>query len=66
MTPKKHAAVATPIQVGDVVTVKSGGPPMTVESLFPGSPLGSAGTIWFDDDYALHRGTFALTSLVKE
>jgi len=55
------------IQVGDVVMLKSGGPPMTVTEI---SPIGESGTKyvwteWFDEKQNAKKGDFSLTSVSK-
>jgi len=56
------------IQVGDVVTLKSGGPEMTVTEV---SAIGDGGTMcvwteWFDDKKNAKTGNFSLTSVAKK
>jgi uncharacterized protein YodC (DUF2158 family) len=52
-------------KVGDVVALKSGGPPMTVDKILE-MPEGSRGCIacrWFDDKMQLKEDVFSLVSL---
>lgn len=48
--------------VGDVVRLKSGGPPMTVEAI----EGGAARVVWFDDQHLTHRETFPKLALTAE
>lgn len=49
-------------RVGDVVRLKSGGPPMTVE----GFDSGSVRVVWIDDRQQTHRETFPPEALQTE
>ncbi len=53
------------IRVGDVVSLKSGGPIMTVSDIGDHYGTQKAWCDWFDGKKVVH-GTFPLTSLRKE
>jgi uncharacterized protein YodC (DUF2158 family) len=53
------------IQQGDRVELKSGGPVMTVECIFPGDDGMMANSKWFDKSGDLKTDNFYLTSLKK-
>jgi uncharacterized protein YodC (DUF2158 family) len=63
-----ESLMATPIQVGDVVRLKSGGPAMTVtqvgEAAMSGVP--SVWCAWFDQKQSQQKGTFPLGTVEKE
>jgi uncharacterized protein YodC (DUF2158 family) len=50
------------IKAGDVVRLKSGGPPMTVEVI----EGGAAHVVWIDDKQQTHRESFATEALTRE
>jgi uncharacterized protein YodC (DUF2158 family) len=50
------------LEVGDVVRLKSGGPPMTVEAI-EGS---TARVVWIDDKQQTHRESFPSETLALE
>lgn len=50
------------LEVGDVVRLKSGGPPMTVESV----EGAAAGVVWIDDKQQIHRESFPMGTLARE
>ncbi len=47
---------------GDVVTLKSGGPPMTINLL--NQSTGELCVIWFDEDDHIQHGSFKPTSVI--
>lgn len=53
------------IKVGDTVTLKSGGPGMTVEKFvqLAAVPGNSAACVWFDAHNNIQRNTFPLAAL---
>jgi uncharacterized protein YodC (DUF2158 family) len=62
-TQKREATVDEQvIRAGDVVRLKSGGPPMTVEAV----EGGAARVAWIDDKQQTHRETFATEALARE
>ena len=52
--------MASSFQVGDIVRLRSGGIPMTVEEVVDGH---SVKCIWFDDKGDLQRVTFVIATL---
>ena len=57
------------IKAGDVVSVKSGGPRMTVARVYPKSETGvpdKAHVMWFDGHGSLHEDTLELVALEKD
>ena len=54
----------TEVEVGDVVALKSGGPPMTVVKLIPKSADGpSAKCMWFEGEAMPHERDFVVATL---
>ena len=55
------------LKVGDVVTLKSGGPKMTIESIdvSAGGSHKMAYCVWFDEKKIRQESAFQLTSLEK-
>ena len=56
------------LKIGDVVTLKSGGPKMTIDNIGGNSMTGEGGTItawvsWFDAKMQPQKGSYPLTSL---
>ena len=51
-------------KVGDVVQLKSGGPPMTIQRMYPDSTPPDAKCKWFDEKSATKEEDFALGSLI--
>lgn len=60
-----------PIQIGEVVQLKTGGPEMSVQKLNdsvqgPGqAPSGTALCSWFDSEGKLHQVEFAIATLTR-
>ena len=51
-------------KVGDVVQLKSGGPTMTIQRMYPNSTPPDAKCKWFDEKSATKEEDFALESLI--
>jgi uncharacterized protein YodC (DUF2158 family) len=58
------------IQVGDIVTLKSGGPAMTVEDVNPFASMNAktieVGVVWFNNCYEKLSARFLLSSVKKK
>ena len=52
-------------KVGDVVQLKSGGPTMTIQRMYPDSTPPDAKCKWFDKNSATKEEGFALESLIR-
>lgn len=60
----KHQAATEPIEIGDVVTLVSGGPAMTVQSV--NAQTGDFGCFWFDTNHGFHEHVFKRALIVKK